>query len=137
MRLGLLLGSVLVTGLTLGCGGGSHGGYPTSGGTTTTTTTGPAPGAVAIADYSFTPDTITVKVGAQVTWSNNGTVAHTATADSGGFDSGQIGAASGGGAYGGGTSAGAYTTMFGAAGTYAYHCQNHPSQMRGVVIVTP
>ncbi len=137
MRLGLLLGGTLVAGLAWGCGGSSS--MPTSGGTTntTTTTTGPAPAYVSIAEYAFSPDTVTVKAGAQVTWTNNGTLAHTATADSGAFDSGQIAAPTGGGAYGGGTAAGSFSFMFATAGTYAYHCTNHPTQMKGVVIVTP
>jgi len=80
-----------------------------------------------------------VKAGTQVTWMNNGRVAHTATADGGAFDSGQLSAASGGGGYGGygGTSAGSYSYTFSTAGTFAYHCANHPTQMKGIVIVTP
>ena len=140
MRLGLLVGGALVTGLVSGCGGGSSS-YPTSNGTTTTTTNTPAAASVLIAEYSFTPDTVTVKAGAMVTWTNNGSIAHTATADGGGFDSGQLSAASGGGGYGGGygggTNAGSFSFTFGTAGTYAYHCANHPTQMKGVVIVTP
>jgi len=54
MRLGLLFGGALVTGLAFGCGGSSSNSYPTagtmSGGTTGTT---PAPGNVSIAEYSF------------------------------------------------------------------------------------
>ena len=139
MRLGLVFGANLVAGLAAGCGGGSRGGYPTAGGTNTTATNTPTPGNVVIADYSFTPDTVTVKVGALVTWTNDGSYAHTVTADSGGFDSGQLDAASGGGGGygGGGTTAGSYSTMFGTAGTYPYHCANHPTLMKGVVIVTP
>jgi plastocyanin len=81
MRLGLLFGSALVTGLALGCGGGSS--YPTAGGSTTTTTTTPTPDNVSIAEYAFSPETLTVKAGTQVTWMNGGSVAHTATADGG------------------------------------------------------
>ncbi len=136
MRLGLLFGGTLAALLAWGCGGSS--GMPTSGGTTSTTTgSGPAPGAVSIAEYSFSPDTISVKAGAEITWTNNGTIAHTATADSGAFDSGQIAAPTGGGTYGGGSAAGSFTFKFATAGTFAYHCANHPTQMKGVVIVTP
>ncbi len=136
MRLGLVMGSTLAACLAFGCGGGSGGGYPTSGGTTSTTT-GPAPASVSVGEYYFSPDTITVKAGGQVTWTNTGSVAHTATADSGAFNSGQLSAPSGGGAYGGSSNGGSYTFLFATAGTYAYHCANHPTQMKGVVIVTP
>ena len=135
MRLGLVLGSALTAALAMGCGA-SGSVNPTGG--TTSTTGGNTPGEVSIMEYSFTPDTITVKVGTSVVWTNNGTVAHTATADSaGGFDSGQLSSPTGGGAYGGGSAGQSYSFMFSSAGTYAYHCQNHPTKMKGVVIVTP
>ncbi len=136
MRFASLVSSALMAGLVFGCGG-SKGGYPTAGGTTTTTTGGPGAANVSIVEYSFTPDTVTIKVGASVTWTNNGTVAHTATADGGAFDSGQLSSPTGGGAYGGGSSGGTYTNTFGTAGTYTYHCANHPTTMKGTVVVTP
>jgi len=141
MKLGSLLSSALVAGLVFACGGGGSSGYPTSTGNSggTGTTGGPAPGNVSIVEYSYTPDTITIKAGATVTWTNDGTMAHTATADGGAFDSGQLSAPGGGGGYGygGGTGAGSFSFTFTQAGTFDYHCTNHPTLLKGTVIVTP
>ena len=135
MRPVTLFGSLVMAGLAFGCGGG--GSSPTGTKTTGGTGGGPASASVSVAEYSFTPDTVTVKAGAAVIWTNNGTVAHTATADGGAWDSGQLSSPTGGGAYGGGSAGASYSTTFTSAGTYAYHCANHPTLMTGVVIVTP
>ncbi|MCC7366181.1 MAG: CHRD domain-containing protein [Dehalococcoidia bacterium] len=77
---------------------------------------------VAVIDFSFQPSNVTVNVGDEVTWTNNGAVAHTVTAAGGQFDSGTL-------------SAGAsFAHTFTAAGTFNYHCDFHPS-MVGVVTV--
>ncbi len=140
MRPTVLFGSLLVAGLALGCGGGS-GGYPTSshttstGGGTTTTGGGTTPASVTVADYSFMPSSVTVKVGTTVTWTNYGGTAHTSTADNGGWDSGQLASATGG-AYGmGGSAGGSFSHTFDAVGTFSYHCSNHAS-MTGTITVT-
>ena len=128
------LASAAALGLA-GCGGGSS--Y-------TTGTTGGGGGgggmngnvaSVAIVDYGFSPDTITVKVGTTITWSNTGAVAHTSTSDGGLWDSGQLASPTGGGAYGG-SAGGSFAHTFGAAGTFSYHCANHTT-MTGAVVVTP
>ena len=78
--------------------------------------------------FGFMPGSITIKVGATVVWTNNTTVQHTVTSDSGtpvAFDSGMITAQ-------GGTFKFTFTT----AGTYTYHCNVHPS-MHGTIIVVP
>lgn len=101
---------------------------------------GPAPAhVVTIADYSFTPDTVTIKAGEAVQWDNTGPSAHTVTSDSTvavAFASGQL-AGPGTDPYGGMTAGAVYQRSFATAGTYPYHCSNHPTQMHGVVIVTP
>lgn len=82
--------------------------------------------AVSISSFDYTPGTITVKVGATVTWTNNDDVNHTVTAntasanapDSKTFGKGET-----------------YSFTFDKAGTYAYHCQLH-SSMQGTVVVT-
>ena len=85
---------------------------------------------------AFSPDTLTISLASHPTvrWGNadytggtysgGTTVAHTVTADSGAFDSGQIQARSG------------FNFTFTAAGTYGYHCSNHPT-MVGAIVVTP
>ncbi len=77
---------------------------------------------VTIADFSFTPASITVHVGDTVTWVNNGPSAHTATADNGSFNTGVLQK---------GHSA---SVTFHSPGTFAYHCAIHPF-MHGTIVV--
>ncbi len=96
---------------------------------------------VTIQDFSFSPAAVTVKVGTAVKWTNNGPSAHTATSNTGTWDSGQLSSPTSGGAYGGGSAGGTYQYTFTAAGTYAYHCSNHPPSLypgfTGTITVTP
>lgn len=77
---------------------------------------------VTIQNYAFSPATISVPVGATVTWVNNDPVAHTASSDTGAWDSGVIGPGA------------SYSHTFTQAGTFTYHCHIHPFMM-GVVMV--
>ena len=77
---------------------------------------------VTIADFSFSPGTITIHVGDTVTWTNNGPSAHTATSQDGGFDTGVLQK---------GSSA---SHTFTRAGTFSYICQIHPF-MHGRIVV--
>lgn len=81
-----------------------------------------ASGGVTIEDFAFAPRTITVDVGDTVTWTNRDTAGHTATADDGSFDTGVLGRGQSG------------SRTFDEAGTFAYHCEPHPS-MTGTVVV--
>ena len=81
---------------------------------------------VTIQDFTFSPSTMTIKVGTRVTWTNAGPSAHTTTSDTGVWDSATLGAPSGGGGYGGGAAGGTYQFTFNTAGTYNYHCKLHP-----------
>jgi plastocyanin len=98
---------------------------------------------VTIQDFSFAPQTVTVKAGTTVHWINQGPSAHTTVSDAPLWDSGPLDAPSGGGGYGGGgTSSGAsFDFTFTAPGTYAYHCKLHPvssyPNFTGTVIVNP
>jgi plastocyanin len=78
---------------------------------------------VSITEFAFTPATITVVAGSTVTWSNDGTTSHTATADDGSFDSGPLDPGN------------QFANLFAQAGTYTYHCAIH-SSMHGTVVVT-
>lgn len=78
---------------------------------------------VTIQNYSFTPETITVKKGTTVTWTNSDTVEHSATADDGSFNTGLIATGK----------TGSYT--FDKTGTFSYHCTPHPS-MKAKIVVT-
>ena len=91
---------------------------PTTGSTQTTT----GKNAVTIQNYAFSPATLTVKVGDKVTWTNQDSVGHSATADDNSFDTGVIAQGQSG------------STTFSKAGTYTYHCSVHPS-MHGTIVV--
>ncbi len=75
-----------------------------------------------IADFSFTPASITIHVGDTVTWTNHGPSAHTATANNGSFNTGVLQK---------GQSA---SHTFNTAGTFSYICSIHPF-MHGTVVV--
>src|SRR6266508_290179 len=68
--------------LAAACGGSN----PTSGGG------GPQPTvqAISMGEYSFSPKDVTIKAGTIVKWSNVGTLDHTTTSDSPGWDSGPL-----------------------------------------------
>lgn len=87
--------------------------------------TGPAPtvGRVGMVGSAFSPGTLTVSVGATVTWVNDDDRPHTVTAGDGSFDSGivQPGAT--------------FARTFDRPGTYRYSCLLH-SDMLGTVVVT-
>jgi len=86
-------------------------------------TAAPAVKAVAIADYSFKPMTITVDAGTSVVWTNKDDDPHTVTADDGAFDSKGLGQGD------------TYARTFSKPGRFPYHCSAHPF-MKGVVVVT-
>jgi plastocyanin len=77
---------------------------------------------VAIRNFSFSPQAITVKPGTQVTWTNNDADAHTVTFDADG---------TGSQAFQNGES---FQHTFTSAGTFRYHCSIHP-YMVGEVLV--
>lgn len=124
--------------LTAGCMNSSG---PGGGGSTCTPSATVA--CVTIQDFTFSPASLSIKVGTTVQWSNNGPSQHTTTSDGGVWNSGTLSAPSGGGAYGGGTAGGSYQFMFTAAGTYGYHCSLHPPSLpqyagfTGTITVTP
>ena len=77
---------------------------------------------VAIADFSFSPDTTKVSVGTEVTWHNEDPTEHTVTAADGAFGSGALG------------SGRSFTHRFDEPGKYAYFCEIHPD-MKAVLSV--
>jgi plastocyanin len=78
--------------------------------------------AVSIANFAFSPSTITVKVGSSVTWTNADTAAHTVTADDGSFDSKSLDPGK------------TFSTTFAKAGTFAYHCTIHTTMTATVIV---
>jgi plastocyanin len=77
---------------------------------------------VSIANFAFSPQTITITVGDRVTWTNSDQVAHTATATNGAFDTGNVGTGA------------SSTVRFTKPGTYRYACTPHPT-MTGTIRV--
>jgi plastocyanin len=76
----------------------------------------------AIANFSFSPDPVTIAVGDSVKWTNTDNAGHTVTADNGSFGSATL------------SPQGTFTQRFNQPGTIAYHCELHES-MRGTVQV--
>ena len=77
---------------------------------------------VTIQDFKFSPNTLTVPVGATVTWTNADSTQHTVTADDGSFDSGPLDPGA------------TFNQTFSTAGTFTYHCNIH-SNMTATVTV--
>ena len=96
--------------------------YNNSGTTSSAATSSPSADvdSVSIVNMSFSPNTITVPIGATVVWTNDDTVAHTVKSDT--FDSSTLNPGDG------------FDFVFANAGTYNYSCGIHPS-MQGTVIV--
>jgi plastocyanin len=82
----------------------------------------PTPALVTIADFAFSPASVSIPIGGSVTWKNTDTASHTATDANGSFDSGNLDTGK------------TFTHTFSKAGTYAIICSYHPS-MHGTVIV--
>lgn len=79
---------------------------------------------VSIAGFAFSPATVTVKQGDVVVFTNNDSVQHTVTSDTGAFTGGSVAP---------GNELTVATANL-AKGTYAFHCAIHPS-MHGTIIV--
>jgi plastocyanin len=121
------LAAFLVLAFLSGCTGSTTTTSPSVSTAPSATTTPPAAStdhAVAIVDFQFMPDGITIKAGDSVTWTNSGGKPHSATSDaSGGFDSGVL---SPGDA--------PFKQSFPTVGTFHYHCSIH-SSMTGIITV--
>jgi plastocyanin len=124
---------VLAFGLSA-CGGGDDSDTSTVTESTTETSSessgsAPAPSGeaaraekVEIVDFAYDPDSVTVQVGGKVTWLNQDSAPHTATAEDGSFDTGTL------------EEGKLKSETFKQAGTYAYICEIHPD-MHGTVEV--
>lgn len=77
---------------------------------------------VSIADFEFSPGSVTVNVGDTVRWTNSDEQAHNAAANDGSFRIGLLGTGESG------------SFRFTKPGRYAYICEPHPF-MQGVVVV--
>lgn len=78
--------------------------------------------AAVLGTAAFQPNPANVTVGTRVRWTNQDSMAHTVTSNSGLFDSGNIAMDA------------VYERVFLATGTFPYHCSLHPN-MQGAVVV--
>jgi plastocyanin len=113
-----------------GCGS-SGGGTSSSASSTPASTATPTSGGsaaasggstVEIANFMFTPMTLTVSAGTTVTWKFDDSTPHTVAADDNSFMSPPM------------SKGQTYTHTFATAGTVKYHCSIHPF-MTGVIVV--
>ncbi len=78
---------------------------------------------ITIKDFAFTPSTLTIEKGANVTWVNDDTVAHRINSDTQLFTSNDL------------NKGDTFTYQFNDTGTFPYHCGIH-LYMKGTIIVT-
>ena len=129
----LVAGATLVLSACAGGGSARNAPLPISRTAAGTTPTAPPPplafAQVTITErhdhFAFSPASLTIKAGTQVTWTNRGDMAHTVTSDTQAF--------TGSGAF---PEHQTFSLVFWKPGTYAYHCSIHPA-MQARIIVTP
>jgi plastocyanin len=110
-HIALIIVLALVSVLLIGCSS-----------TSTTKTTSETGNAINVANYAFVPNTLTVKVGTTVTWTNKDSVTHTVDSNTGVFNSGFL------------LPGKTFSYTFNSIGTFQYHCAIHP-YMTGTIIV--
>lgn len=81
--------------------------------------------AVRIVDFGFEEATVVIQPGQTVTWTNGGGAQHTVTSDSGAFGSQAL------------RPGATFSHAFSSVGAFAFHCEFHPQQMKGTVVVAP
>jgi len=108
---------------TAGCGGDDETTAAQSQpATESTTATAEPTDTIDIADFKYDPETVTVKAGSEVTWTNSDEAAHTATADDSSFDTGDL------------DQGDSKSVTFGKPGTFTYYCRFHPFMKASVEV---
>lgn len=104
----------------LSCNKGTNSGYGSN------NNNPPAPASsgnnITISNMQFGTNSLTVKAGTTVTWTNGDNVAHTVTADDGSFGSADL------------NNGNTYSHLFSSTGSFPYHCIHH-SGMKATVVV--
>ncbi len=76
-----------------------------------------------ISQFKFAPASITIKAGTKITWTNQDTAPHTATADNSSWDSGTL------------QKGQSFSFTFNKAGLVKYHCEIHPNMIATITVV--
>ncbi|CAN5446362.1 hypothetical protein BH09BAC6_BH09BAC6_04480 [soil metagenome] len=79
---------------------------------------------VNIQGFAFAPDTVTIKAGGTITWTNQDSAPHTVTELASLFNSGSMATSQ------------TFKYTFNTPGTFTYHCLIHAMMKSGVVIVS-
>lgn len=87
--------------------------------------TAPQADAIAIDNFTFTPQTLTVKAGTNVTWTNRDDIPHGIASDNNAFAKSKAL-----------DTDDSYSFTFATPGTYKYFCYVHP-HMTGTIVVEP
>ncbi|HYU50993.1 MAG TPA: plastocyanin/azurin family copper-binding protein [Candidatus Limnocylindria bacterium] len=127
MRIAKLTGLLIAASLAIGACSGSSTPVATAAPASAAPSSaggGGGASAVTIQNLAFNPPTLTVKVGTEVTWTNQDSAAHTVTFDTGGATSDNL------------AQGATYKQTFSSAGTLAYHCKIH-AFMTATITVTP
>jgi plastocyanin len=77
---------------------------------------------VTIQNFAFSPATITIKKGQSITWTNEDSAGHSATADDNSWDTGFL------------PQGQSKTLAFNKVGTFTYHCSVHPNMKATVTV---
>jgi plastocyanin len=85
----------------------------------------PAPPSVTIDNFTFNPDPVVVRAGAQVIWTNGDDVPHALRATDGSFRSKAL------------DTGDSYAFTFARPGVYTYFCSIHPKMVGKVIVKAP
>ena len=121
----VLVAVLALLALATGCGSNNGGASPsaTAAPPATSGSATPSGGStVEINNFMFTPMSLTVPVGATVTWKFDDSTQHTVTADDNSFASSPMGSGQ------------TFTHTFTTAGTVPYHCSIHPSMTATIIV---
>lgn len=127
LTIGLLLAVVFIVGSVVSCQS-QEPASPAAGPETTEMPASETPAAktgqieVIIEDFTFKPADITIAVGSTVTWLNEDSVGHTATARNKSFASGLL------------SQDDTYSYTFTERGTFEYYCIPHPYMMGQITV---
>jgi plastocyanin len=80
------------------------------------------PGSRTLDTTAFQPNPVTIVKGSTVTWTNNDSITHTSTSDSGAWNSGAMAPGA------------MFSETFQTAGTFQYHCTIHPNMVGTIVV---